>query len=105
MATGPIESEAQFEARVLQAEKGILVHFYADWCYPCAVIGGQLAELADADKCGDRIVGLNVDDLPQIAERYEVRAVPTLIWFSDGKPLATHRGKAELKQIRKLMAK
>jgi len=73
-----------FDAEVLKADKPVLVDFYADWCGPCkmmAPVVDQLAgELADIAVIGK----LNVDENEEIATRYGVMSIPTLILFKGG---------------------
>ncbi|NBH72337.1 thioredoxin [Clostridiaceae bacterium] len=74
-----------FEAEVLQADKPVLVDFYADWCGPCRMMAPLVEELAN-DMAGEAVVGkLNVDDCEEIAVRYGVMNIPTLIVFKNGK--------------------
>lgn len=74
-----------FEAEVLQAEKAVLVDFYADWCGPCKMLAPAVDAVAE-ELSGKIIVGkLNIDENIEIAERYGVMSIPTLILFKDGK--------------------
>lgn len=74
-----------FEAEVLKADKPVLVDFYADWCGPCRMMAPLVEELA-RDMAGEAVVGkLNVDDCEEIAVRYGVMNIPTLIVFKNGK--------------------
>ena len=76
---------ANFEAEVLKADKPVLVDFYADWCGPCRMMAPLVEELA-RDMAGEAVVGkLNVDDCEEIAVRYGVMNIPTLIVFKNGK--------------------
>lgn len=72
-----------FEAEVLQSSKPVLVDFYADWCGPCKMVSpivDELAEESDAYKVGK----VNVDDSPELAARYQVMSIPTLLVIKDG---------------------
>ena len=74
-----------FEAEVLKADKPVFVDFYADWCGPCRMMAPLVEELA-RDMAGEEVVGkLNVDDCEEIAVRYGVMNIPTLIVFKNGK--------------------
>lgn len=77
-------TSANFNEEVLQADKPVLVDFYADWCGPCKMMAPTVEELA-ADFAGKAKVGkLNVDLSPEIAERYGIMSIPTLLIFRGG---------------------
>ncbi|MDO4328356.1 MAG: thioredoxin [Lachnospiraceae bacterium] len=74
-----------FETDVLQAGKAVLVDFYADWCGPCKMLAPAV-EAAAEEFAGKVTVGkLNIDENIDIAERYGVMSIPTLILFQGGK--------------------
>jgi thioredoxin 1 len=91
MATKQI-SDDSFTTDVLEADKPVLVDFWAEWCGPCKQIGPALEELSD--ELGDRvtIAKLNIDDHPDAPVRYGVRGIPTMILFKNGVPAATKVG-------------
>ena len=73
-----------FDAEVLKADKPVLVDFYADWCGPCKMMAPGVEKLAQ-DFEGTAVVGkLNVDENEEIAMRYGVMTIPTLIVFKNG---------------------
>lgn len=77
-------TSANFEEEVLKADRPVLVDFYADWCGPCKMMAPTVEELA-ADFAGKAKVGkLNVDLSPEIAERYGIMSIPTLLIFRGG---------------------
>ena len=74
-----------FDDQVLNAEGPVLVDFYADWCPPCRALGPTIDELAD-DYAGRATVGkVNVDESPDLASRYGIRSIPTVLLFIDGR--------------------
>ena len=73
-----------FDAEVLKADKPVLVDFYADWCGPCKMMAPVVEKLAQ-DFEGTAVVGkLDVDENEEIAMRYGVMTIPTLIVFKNG---------------------
>jgi thioredoxin 1 len=81
-------TDDNFQAEVLEADKPVLVDFWAPWCGPCRVIAPSLEEIAE-EKDDLRIVKLNVDDNQVTAARYQVMSIPTLILFKGGEPAHT----------------
>lgn len=76
-----------FDAEVLQADKAVLVDFYADWCGPCKMMAPLVEKLAE-ELDGAAVVGkLNVDDNEDIAMKYGVMTIPTLMVFKGGQPV------------------
>lgn len=92
---------ADFNQKVLQSEVPVLVDFYADWCPPCRALAPVLEELA-GEISGAKIVKVNVDENPQLADRYRVDSIPNLLVFQNGQIKGRERGlvsKDTLKQL------
>jgi thioredoxin 1 len=86
MAEGITEiSDGSFESDVLESDKPVMVDFWAPWCGPCKAIGPVIEELAGAFGDKIRFTKCNVDDNPATPTKYGIRAIPTLIFFKDGK--------------------
>ncbi|MCS5663545.1 MAG: thioredoxin [Flavobacteriales bacterium] len=75
---------ANFEETVLNSDKPVLVDFWAEWCGPCRMVGPIVDEL-QADYEGKAVVGkVNVDDEQEIAAKYGIRNIPTILFFKGG---------------------
>lgn len=92
-----------FDKEVLQAEKPVLVDFYADGCPPCNSISGFLDELSSEYHGKADIVKVNVFESGEIASRYHIRSVPQLIGFKNGKVVIRSEGARPKGEIEKLI--
>lgn len=75
---------AGFEAEVLQAQTPVLVDFYADWCGPCKMMAPVVEELASEFAGKAKVGKLNVDRDPEIAQKYGIMSIPTLLIIKNG---------------------
>ena len=94
-------TDSTFDEEVNGAEQLVLVDFWAEWCGPCKLIAPVLAELAAEHPDTLRVVKVNVDDSPDVARRFEIMSIPTLMLFKDGvakKRLVGAKGKQQLLQ-------
>lgn len=93
-----------FEHTVLKADKSVLVDFWAEWCGPCQMMGPIVDEVAE--ERNDIIVGkLNVDTQPEIALRYNVMSIPTLILFENGEEAQKSIGLISKEELLELINK
>ncbi|MDD3212926.1 MAG: thioredoxin [Eubacteriales bacterium] len=96
-------TKANFETEALKSTKPVLVDFYADWCGPCKMVSplvDELAEESDSYKVGK----INVDESPELAAKYGVMSIPTLIVFKDGKVAQQAIGARGKDAIRRMLA-
>jgi thioredoxin 1 len=76
-------TDANFDVEVLESETPVVVDFWAPWCGPCRVVSPILEQI-NAERADLRVVKLNVDENPNVAVRYEILSIPTMILFKDG---------------------
>jgi thioredoxin 1 len=79
-------TDNNFQAEVLEADKPVLVDFWAPWCGPCRIVQPHLEELA-GERDDLTIVKLNTDENPQTAAQYGVMSLPTFLLFKNGQPV------------------
>jgi thioredoxin 1 len=81
-----------FDTEVLQSEKPVIVDFWAEWCGPCHAVGPVLDEIARERGDDLRVVKVNIDEEPELAQRYGIMSIPTIVLFKAGEPAAAALG-------------
>ena len=92
-------TDATFDESIGAADTPILIDFWAEWCGPCKMISPVLEDIAKEHGTRIQIAKLNVDDNPNVARRYDVMSIPTLLVIADGevkKRLVGAKGKPQL---------
>ena len=77
-------TEQNFEEEVLKSDKPVLVDFWATWCGPCRMLAPTIAKIAEEQEGVIKVGKLDVDDEPEIAAKYGIASIPTLMVFKGG---------------------
>ncbi len=97
-------TDQNFEKEVLKSELPVLVDFWAPWCGPCQMMAPIIEELAKELEGKVKVGKLNVDENPQMAEKYKVMGIPTLIYFQNGEVVKSITGLRDKEEILKEIA-
>lgn len=95
-------TESNFEEEVLKSEKPILVDFWATWCGPCKMIAPILEQIAEEHKDKLKVGKVNIDEQANLAARFHISSIPTLLLFQDGRIINMSVGfcsKAEIEEM------
>ena len=95
-------SKENFQGEVVQSGKPVLVDFWADWCGPCRAIGPILDEIA-REHPEIKVVKVHVDEQPELASRYQIMTIPTIILMKDGQIVKRTAGVLPKEEILKLL--
>jgi thioredoxin 1 len=97
-------NQQNFDTTLASTNSPVLVDFWAEWCGPCKMLAGVLDEVA-VEQAGKAVVAkVNIDDSPELAARFGITAIPTLIVFKNGQPVRTLRGVQSRREISTTLA-
>ena len=101
MSTVSPLSQSEFEEKVLKSDKPVLVDFWAEWCGPCKTLLPIIDEVASDLGENANVFKVNVDENGDLAQKYGVRGIPTLIFFKNGEAAKTLVGVQPKDEIKK----
>ena len=97
----PLKVDSQsWDQEVLKGKGLTMIDFWAVWCGPCQIIAPVVDDLAQEYEGRLRVFKLNTDENPDVASRYQIMGIPTLLFFKDGKPVDKIVGAAAKKQFK-----
>jgi len=85
-------TEATWEDEVLKSDKPVLVDFWAEWCGPCHAVSPVLDKIVEERESDLKLVKVNIDEEPSLAQKYGIVSIPTIILFREGEPAAAAIG-------------
>ena len=92
--------ENEFESEVINSDKPVVIDFWAEWSGPCKEIAPILDEIADEMKDKIKVVKINIDENPNIPNKYGIQSIPTMIIFKNGQPISTKIGAAIKSEVK-----
>lgn len=103
MSQIPMVGEQNFEQEVLHSELPVLVEFGAEWCGPCKIVAPELEALSHELQGKAKILQVDIDKSPRIAQAMRVQSVPTFVVFQGGRPVEAGQGAMKKAQLRALI--
>ena len=94
-----IQTAEEFDEHVTKSDMPVLVDFWAEWCGPCKQLAPLVEQVAEEQKDKIKVCKADVDSLRDVAAKYNVRSIPTLIVFSNGNPVGTEIGALTKQQL------
>lgn len=85
-------TKENFEQEVINSNQPVLVDFWADWCGPCKMLAPVIAQIANEQEGKIKVGKVNVDEQPELAQKYNIMSIPTLYVFQNGQPVQSSVG-------------
>ncbi|MBQ6991685.1 MAG: thioredoxin [Clostridia bacterium] len=96
-------TKENFEKEVVNSDKKVIVDFFATWCGPCQMLAPVLSEIAEEYKDKIKVCKINVDEEQELAEKFEVVSIPTLVIFENGQPVKKSIGYISKEELIKII--
>lgn len=98
-------TSANFDAEVMKSDKPVLIDFWASWCMPCKMVAPTIAALADEYAGKAKICKVDVDDQPDLAGKFGIMSIPTVVVMKDGKICSKNVGAQSRQAYADMLAK
>ncbi len=98
-----VQNERTFDALTRQPAFPVLVDFWASWCGPCKMVAPELVKVASEGAGRWLVAKVNTEEVPELAQRFQISAIPTLVLFNSGREIARQSGAMPAPAIRQFL--